>query len=173
MRNILAIVGLIVAAVVIGTFVFLYGGNTFPNRSSLAPAYNNNPPDKTTVPFTELAHGAHSSISVRANYLITSAGQLSELWKMIDAGGQTPDVDFATQSVIALFAGQKPTAGYTIAVSKVEDAATRDVTITLTSPGGSCLLAQSLTAPYQVVELPKTSLAFTHKDLATTLSCLQ
>ncbi|MBU6491016.1 protease complex subunit PrcB family protein [Patescibacteria group bacterium] len=172
MRNILAIVGLVVAATIIGAFVFLYGGNTFPSRSSLAPAYNN-PPDKTTIPFTELAHGAHSSIPVRANYLITSEDQLSELWKMIDAGGQTPKVDFATQSVIAIFAGQKPTAGYTIAVSNVEDAATRDVTITLTSPGGSCLLAQSLTAPYQVVELPKTSLAFTHKDLATTLSCLQ
>ncbi len=170
MRDTLIIIGLAFVAVVVGAFLFLYGRESLSNASSSAVAYNT---PAATVPFTELAQGVQSSVSVRANYLITSESQLSELWKMIDARGQTPVVNFATHDVVAVFAGKEPTAGYTITVSKVEDTNTREVTVALTSPGGSCVLAQSVTAPYQVVELPKTSLPLTHTDQAITASCLR
>ena len=171
MRDTLIIIGLALVAVVAGSFIFLYGRGSLSNTSSSAVPYGAPVAAAATVPFTELAQGAHSTVSARANYRITSQTQLAELWKMIDARGQTPVIDFAANDVIAVFAGKEPTAGYAIAVSKVEDANTREVTVALTSPGGSCVLAQSVTAPYQVIELPKTSLALTHVDQAITASC--
>jgi len=72
---------------------------------------------------------------------------------------------------VAVFAGEVPTAGYDIAVAEVEDADKRMVKIELTRPDEGCVLAQSMTAPYQVIELPKTSLLFTHADTWVIKSC--
>lgn len=167
MRDAFLIVGGGFAAFVIGAFFFLYSQNAAPHAVVQQQSTG------TTVPFTELAEGTQSKVLGRTNYLITSTTQLSNLWSMIDAQGQIPDVDFDTHVVMAVFAGKQSTAGYAIAVSKVEDSTVRQVTVTVTSPGGSCLLAQSVTAPYQIVEVSKTSLTFTHTDIATTASCLQ
>ncbi len=173
MKDTLIIVGLALVAVIAGSFIFLYGRGSLSNASSSAVTYGAPGAAAATVPFTELAQGAHSTITVRANYLITSKAELAKLWKMIDARAQVPVVDFAKNDVIAVFAGKKPTAGYAVAVSKVEDTNTREVTVALTSPGGNCVLAQSVTEPYQVIELPKTALALTHVDQEITASCLR
>jgi len=124
------------------------------------------------VSFAELAKGTQSTVTKRTNYLITSTSELSALWKMVDAKGQIPVVDFKTNIVIAAFAGTKPTAGYDIRITGVEDNAMRLVTVTLSTPDSSCLLAQSLTSPYQIMELPKTTLPLTHNDLGARTSCL-
>jgi len=164
MRNALIVSGAVVVAVIVGTLLFLYGGENFSNKNYSIV---------TTVPFTELAHGTQSDVATRTNYLITSASELEKLWKMIDAKGNPPVVDFAKSAVAAVFAGQKMTGGYAIAVSKVTDAQDRVVTITLSSPDSTCLFTQSITAPYQIIKLPKTSLSFTHEDQTATTSCSQ
>jgi hypothetical protein len=123
------------------------------------------------VPFTELSRGAHSDVSTRTNYLITSTAELEKLWKMISASGKMPVIDFTKNNVAAVFAGQKMTGGYAIVVSKIMDVQDRLVTVTLTKPGSNCILTQSTTAPYQVIQLPKTSLQFTHEDQVTTTNC--
>ncbi len=169
-HDVAIILGLALAAVVIGVFVFLYGRGTLPNIAPSSAIATSS--DGTVVSFIELAHGAHSTVKTRVNYLITSEGQLGELWKMVDAAGQAPLVDFSSDSVIAVFAGTEPTAGYAITVSKVTDGTTRTVAVTLSSPDSTCILAQSKTAPYQVVELPKTALPLAHEDVATTTNCL-
>lgn len=163
MKDSAIIIGMVAIAVVIGVVIFLNGGSSTANTGQSAGANNTSQP-AVAVPFTELAHGTQSTVKKRINYLITSSSQLSELWKMIDATGQKPTIDFTQNDVIALFAGEESTAGYEIAAAKIEDSATRDVTITLTKPGGSCILAQSLTAPYQIAIFAKTTLSLTHKD---------
>lgn len=172
MRDTLIVIGLALVAILIGVFMFLYGQGNLSGPSSAAVSYTPTPA-AVDVPFTPLAQGEQSTVSTRANYLITSKSELADLWKMVDARGQIPVVDFTTNNVIAVFAGKEPTAGYTIAVSKIQDTSTREVTVTLSAPGGSCVLAQKVTAPYQIVELPKTSLNFTHQDILTTTSCLK
>jgi hypothetical protein len=172
MRSAFLIIGAAFAAFLIGAFVFLYSQHSFSNTSATAT----NTTTQTTaisVPFTQLAQGSQSTVTGRANYLITSTTQLSDLWNMIDAQGETPTIDFNTHDVIAVFAGKEPTAGYTIAVSTVSDSTVRQVLVTLNSPGPSCLLAQSVTEPYQIIVLPKTTLPLTHTDIATTTGCLQ
>ena len=166
--SILIVIGILLVATIFIAF-----------RSSKSPLTTSTPgvPSASTgeaieVSFRELAHGSQSTVSRRANYIIMSPTELSALWKMIDAGGEAPTVDFSANEVVAVFAGDKPTAGYDIEVIKVEDAGTRLVNVVLTKPGGSCLLAEVQTNPYQIIEVPKTALTLTHEDQTTTPSCL-
>lgn len=170
MRNILIIIGIVFVIAIFSVAIFFYGGNT--PTSSLAESGGG--PAAVAVPFTELAQGAQSTVAVPTNYLITSESQLNKLWEMIDTNGQTaPVVNFATNEVIAVFAGREPTNGYAVTVSKVEDTHARVVIVTLVKPSSGCTLAKSVTAPYQIVELPKTTLPFTHKNQTTVTSCSQ
>ena len=165
MRNAFIVSAII--ALLIEVAVLTYGPNGTLTQTSPANLAGTGP-----VPFTELAHGTLSTVSTRANYLITSSAELLALWAIIDAPGQTPTVDFTKNNVIAVFAGNEPAAGYSIKVSQIEDAQSRMVTVSLTKPGGSCLPAQPATSPYQVIELPKTTLPLAHEDTTVTTSCL-
>jgi len=167
-RDTLIIIGLTLVAAVIGVSLFFYGPGGLANVWSSAGAGDT---AAVEVPFTELARGYTSTVPERVNYLITSASQLGELWKMTDATGMPPAVNFNTHAVIAVFAGQQPTAGYSIEVSKVEDATVRMVTITFTKPGDGCILAQTVTAPYELISVPVGTLPLTHEDISTAVDC--
>ena len=164
--------GMILAVAIVGVFFIIYGGGTsgVPKfaQVNVQPAAVS-----VAVPFTLITEGAHSTVTSRVNYLVDSEVGFSKLWKMLNTSDAQPKIDFATQAVIAVFAGQKPTGGYQIMVNKVEDGTMRDVIVTLAAPGPSCSVTQSLTAPYEIVSVPVTSLAFTHHDLSTTASCRQ
>lgn len=155
--------GVAIVAIGVGIAAFFYGGGAAPQAIGQQPAVN--------VPFAELAKDAHSTVITRVNYLITSESEFIKLWKMVDAAGAPPKVDFSTKYVAAVFAGKKPTGGYGITVSKVEDANVRMVTITLAKPDAACILTQAETAPYQIIELPKTTLSFSHEDQTSTVGC--
>jgi len=176
MRNTALVVGTILMVAMVGAYMY-YGGLSSGQSdapAAVTPVVNTPPPPPApvAVSFIELAQGTHSTVGRRTNYLITSSSELSALWKMVDAKGQIPTVDFKTSSVIAVFAGTKPTPGYTIAVADVTDSETRMVTITLSSPDSTCFLAQVLTAPYQIIVLPTTSLPLAHTDVTKKTSCL-
>lgn len=168
-RDSCIILGVVLVAVTAGVGFFLFNRGGVPNDSLQAAA--NTQSSATVVPFTPLAEGSRSTVTRRVNYLITSPDQLNKLWEMVDATGAPPAVDFKTQAVIAVFAGERPAAGYRIAVSKVEDAGSRVVSITIAEPGDDCMLAQTITAPYEVVAVPVTSLPFTHEDVSVTTTC--
>ena len=162
-RDFIGIIVVAVIAIVIGVYMFYSGQG--------ASSFPNNQPSAVIVPFTALADGARSKVSSRVNYLITTQEELAELWKFLEEPPPVPKVDFNKKVVAAVFAGEVPTSGYDIAVVEVQDADKRVVKIELVKPDDSCILAQSLTAPYQVIELPKTSLPFTHADTWTTKTC--
>lgn len=169
MRDAFIVLGAGIIAVAIGVAVLAP-----ENEPMRAPVEGTMPSARTKeVSFQEIAHGERSTVVRRTNYIINSTSELTEVWKMIETDGQPPEVDFTRNSVIAVFAGKKPTAGYDIEVAKIEDGIVRKVFLKLTSPGGSCLLAQSLTQPYQIIEVPKASLPLTHEDTNVTTSCLR
>lgn len=155
---------LLAALLVVAALIAFFSGTPTP---SAPPATVGESP----ISFTQLAMGSRSGIDRRTNYLITSEGQLRELWKLIDAGGAVPSVDFTQDDVIAVFSGTEPTVGHTIEVSRVEETRSRLVTVTITRPGPTCALAQMFTNPYQVVIVKKSSLPYTHKDVTVTRSC--
>ena len=164
MKDELILLGVALLAIIIGASIFLFGSIN-PNQNGTSTNLS-----AVTVPFTQLAQGEHSTVAARVNYAITSADQLAVLWKMINATGTPPAIDFNTNTVIAVFGGEEKTATYTISVSKVEDASARVVTVMLTKPDGTCK-KQTLLAPYELVIVPKTSLPLSHEDEIATTSC--
>lgn len=168
MRDVPPIIIFVLLAACIGVVaaIFYTTGNLPGGGAPLGGALG------TPVPFSVLASGAHSSVTARKNYLITSEDQLRELWKLVDAGGSPPTIDFSVYQVLAVFTGTEPSAGYAISITKVADGTGRMVSIQLTSPGVSCLAATTLTAPYEIVRITTTALAYTHENTATTMSCL-
>lgn len=169
MRNALIVGGVIIVAVFIGVLIFIYGDDYFSNNSFLAVANNNSP--AVEVQFTKIARGDISTIEERVNYFITSETQLNELWKMVDATSTPPKIDFEKEAVIAVFAGQKPTTGYEIRVSKVEDSEIRNVSLTLEEPDSRCIESQIIIAPYEIVTVSATSLPLGHEDQIATIDC--
>ena len=163
-RDYIGIIIVAVIAVAIGVYMFYSG-------QSLSPDFINNQRAAVIVSFEALAEGPRSKIESRVNYLITTQEELVELWEFLEEPPPVPTVDFNKKVVAAVFAGEVPTSGYDIAVVEVQDADKRVVKIELIKPDKSCILAQSVTAPYQVIELPKTSLPFTHADIWTTKVC--
>ena len=170
MRDTLILIALALAAAVVGVFVYFMSG---ANRGAPASSASLAMAPGTPVAFTTLATGTHASVTKPTNYLITSADELRTLWAMTDANSMVPTVDFSKDAVIAVFAGTEPTAGFSIAIAQVRDTAARTVSIVLTEPGGSCIVAQSETAPYEIVRVPRTALPLTHTLTTETTSCLQ
>ncbi len=125
-----------------------------------------------TVAVREIAQGSRATQTERKNYLITSAADYALLWRILEAPGDAPQIDFEKESVIAVFAGRQSTAGHDIRVERIEDGVVRKVYLTLTKPNENCLTAQMLTEPYQVVVVPKTILTYAHEDRVVTQSCL-
>lgn len=171
-REFLIIIGLALVAVVISVFVLLQGSNKLSDwLFGQATVDGQLSGAAVVVPFTKIAQGSQSAIERRVNYFITSVDQLNTLWKMVDATSTPPAIDFKKDAVIAVFAGEQPTTGYAIMVSKIEDSSTRLVSITLARPDGNCMVGQAFTAPYELVTLPATSLPLAHEDTSTTISC--
>jgi hypothetical protein len=164
MRETLVVVVVAVVAAVVGLLTFV-----FMNNSTAPVAEEKNAP----VAFRELAQGDHSSVERRVNYLVYSEAQMEQLWELIGAADAPPGVDFTTSTVIGIFSGKQPTAGYEIAVDRIIDAETRNITITTSRPGVSCLPAKTMTEPYQVIVVPKTSLSYALEYIPTTTSCLR
>jgi hypothetical protein len=161
------VTGWVLSAVVIGAFAFL-SDRSGPNTS---PAAADGQSPATVVPFTKIIRGSNSTVTTRVNYVITSVDELQKLWEMVDATDELPAVDFKKEVVLAVFAGEQPTTGYAISVSKVEDRDARTVSITLMKPDGDCMTGQSITAPYEIVAVPATALPFAHEDVSVTTTC--
>ena len=148
----------------IGMPVFL-----FIRNSSSPITITDVPPATVVVPFTKLVQGKQTVVEKRVNYILTSPTELNELWKVVDAPGKPPKVNFKTHAVIAIFAGKELSAS--IAVAKIEDSDTRLVSIAIAKPDDVCEKAQSAASPYEFVAVPATSLPLAHEDLSTTVSC--
>lgn len=163
-KDILILSGMALAAVALGTILYLYGANTLRGSGR---------PEIAAV----IAHGSYAPISDRKNFRISNADDMQKLWALLygnDASNTPPipQIDFSRQEVVAVFAGEKPTGGYDIAVSGIQDSSNeRMVSVTITAPGPSCMVAESQTSPFQVVTVPVSTLPFAHTDAVETNTC--
>ncbi len=170
-RDILIVSGVALVAVALGVFFLLYGPNGFPGISFSAVT-NNRGPVPAVVSFTNLVQGTRSNVPTRANYLITSPTELSELWKLINATTTPPKIDFEKNTVIAVFAGRDAgSAVASIAVARIEDTNARMVSITVAKPDNTCTRAKEVVSPYDIVVVPATSLPLSHEDFPMIVGC--
>lgn len=124
------------------------------------------------VDFRVLETGVQTSgVSERKNYAAYSQEGLEKMWKMLGRK-DLPKIDFSKEYVIGVFAGQKSTGGHTIAVSSVTDMEqVRTVAVVLTSPDTNCVVAQSITNPYQILVVPLSYAQLAHTDSKTLTQC--
>lgn len=111
----------------------------------------------------------------RKNYAIYNQEELNSFWKLSHEGtdAKAPTIDFNKKYVVVVFAGTKPTTGYKIKVTKVEDAqGQRNIAVAMIEPGEGCTTKTEKTSPYQFIALPyDTETSLSHNDTAKTEDC--
>lgn len=159
----------ILAVVVTALITFLDRGASFADLMPSSAQQESTGISATVVPFTNIVQGTQSAIAVRANYVITSEDQFTELWKMIGATTTPPAIDFTKQAVLAVFAGEESSTK--IAIARIEDSSERLVSITIVKPEDGCAAPKVSASPYEIVAVPATTLPLTHEDIAAVASC--
>jgi len=106
--------------------------------------------------FTNIAKGASSGQQVATEVVVRTPAEWAELWKLHAPSATAPQVDFATNMVVGVFLGTKPSAGYDVEIVGVKaQAGDLIVEYVQTQPGRGTITAQMLTAPYHLVAVPK------------------
>lgn len=102
--------------------------------------------------------GTNSSINGKRLLVIRDADEFSEFWSDHTATmapiPAEPDVDFETAMVIAAFAGERETGGYSITIEEIrENSEFMIVEVEIETPGDNCTTTQALTQAHHVVVL--------------------
>jgi hypothetical protein len=144
MRNILAwiIVAVLVAA----------------NVVSCTTPYEGDEP--TPVEFATIAKGDQSAVTGSDSVVISDVATWEATWDGLVAHllqrPPPPEIDFGDYILLAHFMGQRPTSGYEVEFTEVLEGDKISATVTEISPGSNCTLLQVITAPYLVIQIPKT-----------------
>ncbi|HVZ81444.1 MAG TPA: zf-HC2 domain-containing protein [bacterium] len=101
--------------------------------------------------------GDNGPSSVEGGRLVTDAAQFEALWKTLRPNETVPTVDFTTQAVVLLEAGEEPTGGYKVSLAQMEDKG-NDLLLhyRIEPPVGRA--TQVLTHPWSLQVIPKPSL---------------
>ena len=104
-----------------------------------------------------IAKGEDSRLVEPRRFVIRDAQAFAAVWTA-HAGTDTgmPRVDFDAQMVVAVFAGERPTPGFGIAVTGTQrESGALVILVEETSPGSSDVAAQVLTSPYHIAAIPR------------------
>jgi len=102
--------------------------------------------------------GNNGPATVESQELVTDEESFQKYWNIPHPGEAPPAVDFTTQAVVVLMAGGKPTVGYSIYVSRLEEKADQLVIhYRVDSPAPDTITAQILTNPWALQIIPKPS----------------
>jgi hypothetical protein len=121
-----------------------------------------------TVEMRELATGVMGPSSA-VEALINDSARLAARWPHSEPA---PDVDFDSEMVVIVALGSRPTGGYYVKVTSVE-ASDGSILVRYEegTPGPGCMVPQVITAPYQVVAVPKKEGTPRFQREVTTVSC--
>lgn len=74
------------------------------------------------------------------------------LWPQLIGGGEPPAVDFATESVVFLLAGERPTGGWSVVPrGATVEGDTLVVDAAIQGPPPDAMVTQAFTSPYAVI----------------------
>ena len=116
------------------------------------------------LPIRTLVKGAFSGIQEPTQQIIRDKTIWDKTWAKHSANSKTagkmPEVDFSKEMVIFVTMGRKSTGGYSIQVTKVEPIGEKlRITVSRTAPPAGAMTIQALTAPFQIVAVPKSDLS--------------
>jgi len=108
------------------------------------------------VPFKTLDTGDQSAIETRREVVIHTASEWTTLWKQHAPDRPRPTVDLTRSTVLGIFLGSRPTAGFSVAIDSIDRQGTElVVTYRERRPNPTDMVAQMLTAPGVLVTIDK------------------
>jgi hypothetical protein len=127
------------------------------SSTSVVSDQANLPPASTPTPLSSWA-GSYNPSSSELQQLISDAETFQKFWQTYQLDKPVPTVDFSTQAVVMLIDQERPTSGYSIGVSSLEDKPDQLVIHYKTqSPAPGSFNAQVLTRPWSLRVIPKPS----------------
>lgn len=119
-----------------------------------------------------------SGIQTQEFFTVLNLAEYNQLMTRLSPHSESkidlPDVDFTKEMVIAAFAGQKSTGGYSIEIKKITKTGKKlFVQIEMTNPGRSCLNTQALTSPYHIVAIPAGDYQIEFLPTEVTVNCTE
>jgi hypothetical protein len=111
------------------------------------------------VPGVEIiAHDNMSNVDEAGTAVASTEDGWGKLWRSVTPDKPLPKVDFARRSVVAIFLGSRPTAGYDIEiVGTKQEGPSLIVEWAEVRPQAGVMLAQVLTAPALIASIPKSA----------------
>lgn len=111
--------------------------------------------------FETVARGSQSGVLNQREVLIESEYAFDRLWREIHAGRsplpRKPSIEFETVQIAAVFAGEKPSGGYSIEITALQ---TEEEHLTVyfreQGPAPGDIVTQALTHPYHIIQFPRT-----------------
>ena len=109
------------------------------------------PPSPRTI-----EKGDQSLVDDAKQVVARTDAEWSQLWRQHAGERPRPHVDFSRESVVAVFMGSRPNAGFSTAiVSATGGGGALIVRYTETKPARGAVSAQVLTFPFHIVAIPK------------------
>jgi len=104
-----------------------------------------------------IAKGDGSGVATPRRVVIRDDGAWRALWtEHAGTSAAVPRVDFGTQMVAAVFAGDRPTPGYGVEITDVRrDGDTLAILVTESRPAPGMLAAQVIVTPFHIVAFPR------------------
>jgi hypothetical protein len=173
MRNTLIILALCVLAIAVGAYLFLHAPKDLSGTNTDQAAAGTASVQEASVSFVVIEAGSNAMTDTRKNVAARDEASLARLWQMAHGDGSAPPaIDFDTEYVIGVFAGQKSSGGHTIEVQSVSDLGdTRTLTVAITSPGPTCIVTQAFTSPYQLIRVPVSMHYLRAEDTSVVSDC--
>ena len=107
------------------------------------------------LPMRVLDQGQQSAVEERRTAVASTAEAIAALWRAHSAK-PLPDVDPARESVVAVFLGNRPSAGYAVQIESVTTSGDGAVVrYRERRPAPGLLTAQVLTFPFSIVAVPR------------------
>lgn len=106
--------------------------------------------------FTTIARGETSGLDAAREVVVRSAEEWRLLWNEHQPARPMPVVDFQTDTVIGVFLGSRPTAGFAVEIAAVRSEGDELVVeVREERPPPGAVAAQVVTFPFHLIRVPR------------------
>ena len=121
-------------------------------------------------------YAGYSGLKEPARLVIRDAEAWASLWATVHEGmwpqPALPTIDFGTEMVVAAALGTRPTGGYAIRIAEAtQTAAGLTVSVEAWSPGEECGVTAAITAPVDLVRLPRAEGPVAFEESSAVFEC--
>ncbi|MEH1912928.1 protease complex subunit PrcB family protein [Nostoc sp.] len=118
------------------------------------------------IDFTTIARGSDSGYQSASQMVIDNSERWIDLWQQHTSNAEPPppipQVDFTRYSVVAVFAGEQPTGGYSVEILSAETSGSQTqerspiaITVQYRQREAGDFVTEALTYPYHIIRIPK------------------